>query len=307
MAGPPAPVPLPVGPAFIEPPAADPTGRYRPVPTTTRRRWKYTLSLLGAFALVIGTPIALNAALPGSGGSYSNAADAFSQNILTYESWPVSFTELDRCRASHAQEQPGRLRFTCNRYSVEFVGLDGVTDQAVGVQRSLRALYPFMKFPANRENSRAVTSRAADRIDADWVRSAGPFELIDVFSGPPSSSGGTGSSSNDRGTAGDGTPDPRLPNLPDMPGQRFPGLGGNDVEQVSQRGGDFRTATYLPAASQHAASPRQTWATYWSFWREGEDRDGKGTMLTMIVASEDRDVSLASATKLAESGQLEEE
>lgn len=126
------------------PPQADPAGLFRPAPTGTSQRWKYSLLIMGV-TLVMGVmPFLFDAAAPQRTNAAIAANEALLTDLETADRWPLQFGVLDECTAVPAILSEGHVELECEDIQVSVYGMGRVenNDEAIelGIKRSLRLL-----------------------------------------------------------------------------------------------------------------------------------------------------------------------
>lgn len=145
---PPAPDPTPY-------PDPDPEGRYRILPTGTRRTSVW-FGVLGVALLVLCVPFALPVDHDVVDGDYDTLGDAANDTVLTWGDWSPDLSGLDSsCSAPRMQPGIASLYADCGPVLVDLVGTAGVdasgtdSDLARSADRAVRAAWSDDQEPMN--------------------------------------------------------------------------------------------------------------------------------------------------------------
>lgn len=107
----------------------------------TARRNRYVAAVGAAAVVGLAAPVLVNAALQDQPPArYASSAEAFSNNLVSYEDWPLDFGALKNCTVPITEDALGVPEFTCDSARVEAIGMVGVKDQPRAVDRGIRAI-----------------------------------------------------------------------------------------------------------------------------------------------------------------------
>lgn len=136
-------------------PDPDPGGRYRTLPTGTRRTSVW-FGVLGVALLVLCVPFALPVDHDVVDGDYDTLGDAANDTVLTWGDWSLDLSDLDSsCSAPRMQPGMASLYADCGAVLVDLVGTAGVdaagtdSDLARSADRAVRAAWSDDQDPMN--------------------------------------------------------------------------------------------------------------------------------------------------------------
>ncbi|WP_232620241.1 hypothetical protein [Corynebacterium urealyticum] len=111
------------------------------VPFGKARRNRYVAAVGAAAVLGLAAPVAVNAALTAEAPAhYANSAEAFDENLMSFADWPLDFGVLRDCAAPITEDAMVAPEFICPSAQVEVVSMLSVKDQALAVDRAIRAI-----------------------------------------------------------------------------------------------------------------------------------------------------------------------
>ncbi|PZO97526.1 MAG: hypothetical protein DI609_12955 [Corynebacterium urealyticum] len=111
------------------------------VPFGKARRNRYVAAVGAATVLGLAGPVAVNAALTAKAPAhYANPAEAFDENLMSFADWPLDFGVLRDCAAPITEDAMVAPEFSCPSSQVEVVSMLAVQDQALAVDRAIRAI-----------------------------------------------------------------------------------------------------------------------------------------------------------------------
>ena len=259
------------------PPDPDPQGRYRTLPTGTRRTTVW-FGVLGTVLLVLCVPFALPVDRDIVDGDYPSLEDAAVESVLTWSSWSPDLSRLDsRCSAPRTQPGETSVWADCGAVSLEFVGTDGVdTDDGPGAvgraaDRAVRAAWL-----QDQDSMEFRSEDAAGLVDPSLAPDVPAVMLGGVFGYTYDGDSPTGDD--------DGFVDP------DDVGSFGGGLNDVSVSRVAD------TAAH-PATHPAAVTAGDPVAEGIPFWVQAGALVGPGdTMYTLIVSGADPDRVSSSLT-----------
>lgn len=86
-------------------------------------------------------PVAVNATLTTEAPAhYADSAEAFDENLMSFADWPLDFGVLRDCAAPKTEDAMVAPEFSCPSSQVEVVSMPSVKDQALAVDRAIRAI-----------------------------------------------------------------------------------------------------------------------------------------------------------------------
>lgn len=111
------------------------------VPFGKARRNRYVAAVGAAAVVGLAGPVAVNAALSAEAPAhYANPAEAFDENLMSFADWPLDFGVLRDCAAPITEDAMVTPEFSCPSSQVEVVSMLSVKDQALAVDRAIRAI-----------------------------------------------------------------------------------------------------------------------------------------------------------------------
>lgn len=91
--------------------------------------------------LGLAGPVAVNSALTVEAPAhYAGSAESFAENLMSFQDWPLDFGVLRDCAALITEDAMVAPEFSCPSSQVEVVSMLSVKDQALAVDRAIRAI-----------------------------------------------------------------------------------------------------------------------------------------------------------------------